>query len=49
MQRLVSHVREVVKRQGGQFKPIFVTDIDGVLVRGSTPVKGTRDAVVKLK
>ena len=48
MEKVIAYVRRVVKQQG-QFKPLFVTDIDGVLVRGPTPVDGTRDAVIKLK
>jgi ribonucleotide monophosphatase NagD (HAD superfamily) len=48
MERVVAHIRNIVKQQG-QFKPLFVTDIDGVLVRGPTPVQGTRDAVVALR
>lgn len=48
MQRVVEHIRKVVHKQG-KFKPLFVTDIDGVLVRGPTPIDGTRDAVVALK
>ena len=48
MEKLISHVKTVVKKQGS-FKPLFVTDIDGVLVRGPTPVDGTRDAVIALK
>lgn len=48
MERLITHVRNVVKKQG-VFKPLFVTDIDGVLVRGPAPVEGTRDAVIALR
>ena len=48
MEKVVAHVRRVVAQQG-KFKPLFVTDIDGVLVRGPTPVNGTRDAVVRLR
>lgn len=48
MERVVAHVRNIFRQQG-KFKPLFVTDIDGVLVRGPTPVQGTRDAVVALK
>jgi ribonucleotide monophosphatase NagD (HAD superfamily) len=48
MERVVAHVRNIVKQQG-TFKPLMVTDIDGVLVRGPTPVTGTRDAVLALK
>ena len=48
MDKVIAHVRKVVKKQGS-FKPLFVTDIDGVLVRGPTPVDGTRDAVVALR
>ena len=48
MEKVVAHIRKVVKQQG-KFKPLFVTDIDGVLVRGSTPIDGTRDAVIRLR
>lgn len=48
MERVIAHVRNIVKKQG-TFKPLMVTDIDGVLVRGPTPVVGTRDAVIALK
>ena len=48
MERLITHVRNVVKKQG-VFKPLFVTDIDGVLVRGRAAVEGTRDAVIALR
>ena len=48
MEKVIAHVRRVVAQQG-KFKPLFVTDIDGVLVRGPTPVDGTRDAVVRLR
>lgn len=44
----MAHIRKVVKQQG-KFKPLFVTDIDGVLVRGPTPIDGTRDAVIRLR
>jgi ribonucleotide monophosphatase NagD (HAD superfamily) len=48
MEKVIAHVRQVVKQQG-KFKPLLVTDIDGVLVRGPTPVDGTKEAVLKLK
>ena len=48
MEKVVAHIRKVVKQQG-KFKPLFVTDIDGVLVRGPTPIDGTRDAVIRLR
>lgn len=48
MEKVIAHVRRVVQQQG-KFKPLFVTDIDGVLVRGPTPVDGTRDAVLRLR
>ena len=48
MERVINHVRKIVQKQG-VFKPLFVTDIDGVLVRGPTPIQGTRNAVVALK
>ena len=40
MEKVVAHVRRVVAQQG-KFKPLFVTDIDEVLVRGPTPVRQT--------
>ena len=48
MEKVITHVRRIVQQQG-KFKPLFVTDIDGVLVRGPTPVDGTRDAVLRLR
>lgn len=48
MEKVIAHVRNIVKKQG-TFKPLMVTDIDGVLVRGPTPVQGTREAVHALK
>ena len=48
MEKVINHVRKVVQKQG-VFKPLLVTDIDGVLARGPNPVRGTRDAVVALR
>lgn len=48
MEKVLSHVRRVVKKQG-MFRPLLVTDIDGVLVRGSTPIAGTKEALLALK
>ena len=38
----------MVARQG-KYRPIVVTDIDGVLMRGSTPIEGTASAVHRLR
>lgn len=41
MEKVLAQIRNVVKKQG-TFRPLLVTDIDGVLVRGSTPILGTK-------
>jgi ribonucleotide monophosphatase NagD (HAD superfamily) len=41
MEKVLTHIRSVVKKQGN-FRPLLVTDIDGVLVRGNTPIVGTK-------
>jgi ribonucleotide monophosphatase NagD (HAD superfamily) len=48
MDKVVAHARTIFQRQGA-FRPRFVSDIDGVLVRGTVPVDGTRDAVLALR
>lgn len=32
-----------------EFNPVLITDIDGVLVRGSTPISTTLSALHKIK
>jgi|LakMenEpi03Aug12_release.lakeMendotaPanAssembly.Ray.scaffolds.fasta_scaffold3768114_2 ribonucleotide monophosphatase NagD (HAD superfamily) len=49
MQKVVEYVRKRVAHCGGRFNPIVITDIDGVLLRGHTPIDGTAEAVRKLK
>lgn len=48
MDKVLAQVRKVVKTQG-VFNPLLVTDIDGVLVRGNTPILGTKEALSSLK
>ena len=48
MQRVLTHIRKVVQQQGS-FRPLLVTDIDGVLLRGSCPIPGTKEALLALK
>jgi ribonucleotide monophosphatase NagD (HAD superfamily) len=46
MNSLINHL----KRQNiSSFNPILISDIDGVLVRGSTPIKTTLSALKKVK
>jgi ribonucleotide monophosphatase NagD (HAD superfamily) len=48
MQRVLEYVRQRVAYCGGVFRPIVITDIDGVLLRGHTPIPGTLEAVREL-
>jgi ribonucleotide monophosphatase NagD (HAD superfamily) len=48
MEKVISQIRNIVKKQG-TFRPLLVTDIDGVLVRGSIPIPGTKEALLALK
>jgi ribonucleotide monophosphatase NagD (HAD superfamily) len=41
MDKLIKHFKSLSKANKTNFKPIIITDIDGVLVRGSTPIPGT--------
>lgn len=49
MHRVVEYVRGRVAQCKGVFRPIVITDIDGVLLRGHTPIPGTLEAVRSLK
>lgn len=40
MEKLLQFVRQSVSA-AGIFRPIIITDIDGVLLRGSVPIPGT--------
>jgi len=46
MKSLINHLKSL---RINSFNPILITDIDGVLVRGSTPIKSTLSALIKLK
>lgn len=45
MHRLLEYVRGRVQHCAGVFRPIVITDIDGVLLRGHVPIPGTLEAV----
>jgi len=45
MEKLLTYIRHRLPLCGGAFRPIIITDIDGVLLRGSTPVAGTLEAI----
>jgi ribonucleotide monophosphatase NagD (HAD superfamily) len=49
MEKVLQYVRRRVAQCGGVFNPIVVTDIDGVLLRGHTPIPGTLEAVRELR
>ena len=42
-------VRHFKKFNYKEYNPVLVTDIDGVLVRGSTPIQTTLDALHKIQ
>lgn len=48
MQQLLQYTRNSAKRVG-RFNPIVITDIDGVLLRGTVQIPGTLDALKRLK
>lgn len=48
MEKVLQYVKSRVALCGGVFKPIIITDIDGVLLRGHTPIPGTLQAVREL-
>ena len=48
---LLNNIRLLVqleKNKNRPFKPVIVSDIDGVLVRGGTPIPGTLEAMRKI-
>jgi ribonucleotide monophosphatase NagD (HAD superfamily) len=47
MHKLIHYVQR--STVNGIFNPIVITDIDGVLLRGSTQIPGTLSALRKLK
>jgi ribonucleotide monophosphatase NagD (HAD superfamily) len=49
MEKLLQYVRRTVPSCAGIFRPIVITDIDGVLLRGSVQIPGTLEAVKKLQ
>ena len=48
MDKVLAKIRKVVQTQR-IFKPLLVTDIDGVLVRGNNPIPGTKESLRSLK
>jgi len=48
MEKLLQYVRQAAHLHGGVFRPIIISDIDGVLLRGSVPIPGTLEALKKL-
>ena len=36
---------EIESKKGRPFKPVIISDIDGVLVRGHTPIPQTLEAI----
>ena len=49
MNKIVEYVKRCTSRNGGVFRPIIITDIDGVLLRGTTRIPGTLEALQSLK
>lgn len=49
MEAVLQYVKRRVAQSGGIFKPVVITDIDGVLLRGHTPIPGTLQAVRALR
>lgn len=49
MSQLLKYIREKVRQNYGKFNPIIISDIDGVLLRGSTQIPGTLRALHRLK
>ena len=41
MKNIVKHLKDLGVKNSQSFNPILITDIDGVLVRGNTPIPGT--------
>lgn len=48
MQQLLQYTRNSARRIG-RFNPIVITDIDGVLLRGTVQIPGTLEALKLLK
>lgn len=49
MNNLISKIREELKNKSRRvFKPIIISDIDGVLLRGKAPIPGTYEALLKI-
>lgn len=48
MEKALQYVRQNVKTFQ-KFNPIVITDIDGVLMRGHTPINGTAQAIKQLR
>jgi ribonucleotide monophosphatase NagD (HAD superfamily) len=48
MDKIITYAKHFAAIKGS-FKPIVVTDIDGVLLRGTVPIPGTHQAVLNLK